>query len=45
MMSYAAKKAQWENEKASVDKLSALREEIESINRQIQECKTEIRSE
>ena len=36
---FAAKKAQWENEKASVDKLSALREEIESINRQIQDAK------
>ena len=32
----AAKKAQWENEKASVDRLSGLREEIESVNREIQ---------
>ena len=33
---FAAKKAQWENEKASVDRLSGLREEIESVNREIQ---------
>ena len=29
-------KAQWENEKASVDRLSSLREEIETVNREIQ---------
>ena len=28
--------AQWENEKASVDRLSSLREEIETVNREIQ---------
>ncbi|MCI8948427.1 MAG: ATP-dependent chaperone ClpB [Lachnospiraceae bacterium] len=33
---FTAKKAQWENEKASVDRLSGLREEIESVNREIQ---------
>ena len=33
---FSAKKAQWDNEKASVDKLSKLREEIEAINGQIQ---------
>ena len=35
---FASQKAQWENEKASVDKLSGLREEIESVNRQIQDA-------
>ena len=35
---FAARKAQWENEKASVDRLSTLREEIESVNRQIQDA-------
>ena len=35
---FAAKKAQWENEKASVDRLSSLREEIEVVNRQIQDA-------
>ena len=34
---FAAGKAQWQNEKASVDKLSSLREEIEAVNRQIQD--------
>ncbi len=33
---FAAMKAQWDNEKSSVDKLSHLREEIEEVNRQIQ---------
>ena len=33
---FAVRKAQWDNEKASVDKLSKLREEIDSINSQIQ---------
>ncbi len=33
---FAGKKAQWDNEKASVDKLSRLREEIDSVNSQIQ---------
>mgnify|MGYP000084957514 FL=1 len=32
---FSAKKAQWENEKSSVDKLSSLREEIEQVNRDI----------
>ena len=32
---FATKKAQWENEKSSVDKLSSLREEIEAVNREI----------
>ena len=32
---FSAKKAQWENEKSSVDQLSALREEIEQVNRDI----------
>ena len=35
---FAAGKAQWQNEKASVDKLSSLREEIEAVNRQIQDA-------
>ena len=35
---FTAKKAQWENEKSSVDRLSALREEIEAVNRQIQDA-------
>ena len=33
---YTAKTAQWENEKASVEKLSLLREKIEDLNNQIQ---------
>ncbi|QOV19537.1 ATP-dependent chaperone ClpB [Blautia liquoris] len=33
---FNAQKAQWENEKSSVDKLSALREQIEDLNRQIE---------
>ncbi len=33
---YTNRTAQWENEKASVDKLSALREHIEDLNNQIQ---------
>lgn len=33
---FAVQKAQWENEKYSVEKLSALREQIEDMNRQIQ---------
>ena len=32
---FTAKKAQWENEKSSVDRLSSLREEIEQVNRDI----------
>ncbi|MDO4278245.1 MAG: ATP-dependent chaperone ClpB [Lachnoclostridium edouardi] len=36
---FASQKAQWENEKSSVDKLSRLREEIELLNRQIQDAK------
>ncbi len=38
---FAVKKAQWENEKTSVERLSALREEIESINRQIVKAQQE----
>ena len=33
---FAAQKAQWENEKSSVDRLSRLREEIEHLNGEIQ---------
>ena len=33
---FAVQKAQWENEKHSVEKLSTLREQIEDMNRQIQ---------
>ncbi len=32
---FASGKAQWENEKSSVDRLSSLREEIEQVNRDI----------
>ncbi len=35
---FASRKAQWENEKASVNRLSSLREEIEAVNRQIQDA-------
>ena len=35
---FASQKTQWENEKASVDKLSGLREEIEAVHRQIQDA-------
>ena len=34
--SFSIQKAQWENEKSSVDKLSKLREEIEHVNGEIQ---------
>ncbi len=34
--SFASRKAQWDNEKASVDKLSKLREEIDAVNSEIQ---------
>lgn len=34
-------KAQWENEKSSVEKLSKLREQIEDMNRQIQKAKND----
>ena len=33
---FAGKKAQWDNEKKDVERLSGLREEIEEVNRQIQ---------
>ncbi len=33
---FAAKKAQWDNEKTSVEKLSKLREEIDAVNSEIQ---------
>ena len=33
---FKARKARWENEKASVEKVSKLREEIESVNSEIQ---------
>ncbi len=36
---FSGKKAQWDNEKHSVEKLSKLREEIESLNQQIQAAK------
>ncbi len=36
---FASKKAQWDNEKHAVDSLSALREEIEEVNRQIEAAK------
>ena len=35
---FAARKAQWENEKASVDKLSQLRKTREDLNRQIEDA-------
>ena len=36
---FASKKIQWDNEKESVDRLSSLREEIDSLNREIQDAK------
>ncbi len=36
---FNAKKAQWDNEKASVENLSSLREQIEDLNRQIEMAK------
>ncbi len=38
---FTAKKAQWENEKTSVEKLSSLREEIENTNREIAQAQQE----
>ncbi len=38
---FTAKKAQWENEKTSVERLSSLREEIEAVNRQIAQAQQE----
>jgi len=38
---FTSKKAQWENEKTSVERLSALREEIETVNRQIAQAQQE----
>ena len=35
---FATQKAQWQNEKATVDKLSSIREEIEAVHRQIQDA-------
>ena len=35
-MQFSVQKAQWDNEKHSVEKLSTLREQIEDLNRQIQ---------
>ena len=35
---FSVKKAQWENEKASVDKLSKLREQIEAVSGEIQQA-------
>lgn len=35
---FASQKIQWENEKAFVERLSCLREEIENINREIQQA-------
>ena len=36
---FAAKKAQWDNEKNAVDNLSTLREQIEDVNRRIEAAK------
>ncbi len=38
---FAAGKAQWDNEKASVEKLSRLREEIDGVNGEIQSAQVE----
>ena len=38
---FSIKKAQWENEKSSVEKLSSLREEIENTNREIAQAQQE----
>ena len=38
---FNARKAQWDNEKSSVDRLSKLREEIEDVNNRIQMAKRE----
>ena len=38
---FAARKAQWENEKHSVERLSSLREEIEATNREIAQAQQE----
>ncbi|HBA48807.1 MAG TPA: ATP-dependent chaperone ClpB [Lachnospiraceae bacterium] len=38
---FAARKAQWDNEKASVDKLSKLREQIDAVNSEIQVAQME----
>lgn len=38
---FAAQKAQWDNEKHSVEKLQRIREEIEDLNRQIQVAQRE----
>ena len=38
---FNSSKAQWENEKSSVEKLSKLREQIEDMNRQIQKAKND----
>ena len=38
---FNSEKAQWENEKSSVEKLSKLREQIEDMNRQIQKAKND----
>ena len=35
---FATQKAQWQNEKATVDKLSSIREESEAVHRQIQDA-------
>ena len=35
---FATQKAQWQNEKATVDRLSSIREEIEAVHRQIQDA-------
>jgi ATP-dependent Clp protease ATP-binding subunit ClpB len=39
--SFNAQKAQWDNEKHSVEKLQKLREQIEDVNRQIQKAQQE----
>ena len=38
---FANRKAQWENEKSRVDRLSALREQIDSVNGEIQKAQQE----
>ena len=38
---FASRKAQWDNEKASVDKLSKLREQIDAVNSEIQVAQME----
>ncbi len=39
MIPFNTQKAQWDNEKHSVEKLQKLREQIEDVNKQIQKAK------